>query len=76
MIIDDDYVKPDGAVLISIEESEMEGLTPPNSPKYCRSCILFAGLKSMMLKIYLLNKILSYQIKNQDIFIYLENKTK
>jgi hypothetical protein len=33
---------------VYVEESEMDGLTPPNSPKYCKSCILFAGLKSFM----------------------------
>ena len=27
-----------------MEESDIDGFTPPNSPKNCKSCILFAGL--------------------------------
>ena len=28
---------------VNVEESEIDGLTPPNSPKYCKSWISFAG---------------------------------
>jgi hypothetical protein len=27
----------------------MDGFTPPNSPKNCKSCILFAGLPFLLL---------------------------
>jgi len=30
---------------VYVELSDIEGLTPPNSPKYCRSWILLTGLK-------------------------------
>ena len=33
---------------VYVEESDIEGFTPPNSPKYCKSCMLFAGLKSII----------------------------
>jgi hypothetical protein len=35
-----------------VEESAMEGLTPPNSPKNCKSCMLFAGDLFVLLKAF------------------------
>jgi hypothetical protein len=40
-------------IKVKVEESEMEGFTPPNSPKNCKSCILFAGLCAMMVLFYM-----------------------
>jgi len=33
---------------LKVDASDIEGLTPPNSPKYCKSCMLFAGLIAIM----------------------------
>jgi len=34
---------------VYVDESEMEGFTPPNSPKYCKSWMLSAGLKLLII---------------------------
>ena len=38
-----------------VDESEMDGFTPPNSPKNCKSCILFTGLGFISLKVDLVS---------------------
>ncbi|GGZ71379.1 hypothetical protein GCM10007028_05830 [Algibacter mikhailovii] len=54
----------------------MDGLTPPNSPKYCKSCMLFAGLKAMVSIVFMLFKIRDKLNINQYKSYIVENKTE
>ena len=55
----------------------MEGFTPPNSPKYCKSCIRSAGLKSAIVKEdwFTLIKIDLFKTKSQYYIIYINYKS-
>jgi hypothetical protein len=48
----------------------MDGLTPPNSPKYCKSCIFFAGLKAMILNLKFYQISIFTELKTTTLFIF------